>query len=136
MDDNKSQKSDLQIPAEVREFLEGILKDASMTYADETMHEELINELFVRLDSYMTSVLVDALPAEKLDEFMKMNEENKSREDIENYIRENVPNAQDLLTKAFMNFRDLYLQGVTVARNAPGPEDGSQMSDQPEEANN
>ena len=125
--DNTEKK--LEIPAEVREFLEGILLDAKMTYADEAMHEELINELFARLDNYMTSVLVDSLPAEKLDEFIKMNGENKSHEEVEEYIKNNVPNAQDVLTKAFMNFRDMYLTGVSVARNAPGEEPKADFAD-------
>ncbi len=143
--DNTEKK--LEIPAEVREFLEGILLDAKMTYADEAMHEELINELFARLDNYMTSVLVDCLPAEKLDEFIKMNGENKSREEVEEYIKNNVPNAQDVLTKAFMNFRDMYLSGVTVARNAPestasadssgeSKEDGDQKTEDQKGENN
>ena len=115
--DNTQKK--IEIPSEVREFLEGILKDANMTSADESMHEEMINELFARLDNYMTTVIVDSMPQENLEEFIKMNEENKSREEIESFMREKVPNAQEILTKAFMDFRDMYLSNVTAARSAP-----------------
>ena len=119
MDSNQTQNTKLTIPPEVRSFLEGILKDANMTTLDESMREEMINELFARLDAYMASVIVDNLPAENLEEFTKMNEDKKSQAEIEEYLKPKVPNAQEILTKAFMDFRDMYLRNVTVARNAP-----------------
>lgn len=119
MDNTQSQQPKLEIPAEVMEFLEGILKDANMTSLDDAMHEEMINELFARLDSYMTSIMVEAMPPENLDEFIKMNEEKKSKDEVEAYVREKIPNAESVLIKAFTDFRDMYLRNVTVARNAP-----------------
>lgn len=135
MDNTQNQQPKLEIPAEVREFLEGILKDANMSSLDDSMHEEMINELFARLDSYMTSIMVDAMPPENLDEFIKMNEEKKSQAEVETYIKGKIPNAQEVLTKAFMNFRDMYLRNVTVARNAPAsnaasPNQSSEANDQ------
>jgi len=114
---NKTQQ--LQIPAEVRSFLEGILQDANMQSLDDAMRQEMISELFARLDSYMTSVIIDNLPPEHLEEFTKMNEEKKSREEIEAFLKEKVPNVQEILTKAFMDFREMYLTNVAVSRNAP-----------------
>ncbi len=119
---DNAQTGKLEIPQDVRAYLEGILNDANMKSLDDAMREEMINELFARLDSYMTSVIVDNMPPENLDEFIKMNEEKKSREEIETYLKDKVPNAQEILTKAFMDFRDMYLRSVTVARNAPSEE--------------
>lgn len=119
MDNTQNQKTKLEIPPEVRSFLEGILQDANMTTLDDAMREEMINELFARLDSYMTSVIVDKMPPEHLDEFIKMNEEKKPREEIEAFIRGKMPNAQDVLTRAFMDFREMYLSNMSIARNAP-----------------
>lgn len=114
---NKTQQ--LQIPAEVRSFLEGLLQDANMQSLDDAMREEMISELFARLDSYMTSVIIDNLPPEHLEEFTKMSEEKKSREEIEAFLKEKVPNVQEILTKAFMDFREMYLTNAAVSRNAP-----------------
>ena len=122
MDNTQNQTTRLEIPPEVRSFLEGLLSDANMTTLDDAMREEMINELFARLDSYMTSVIVDKMPPEHLEDFIKMNEEKKSRQEIEAYLKEKMPNAQDVLTRAFMDFRDMYLKNVTVARNAPEKE--------------
>lgn len=114
---NNTQK--LEIPAEIRSFLEGLLADANMTTLDDDMKEEMVKELFARLDNYITSTIIDNLPSENLEEFIKLNEEKKSMEEIESYLKDKMPNAQEVFTKAFMEFRDLYLGGVTVARNAP-----------------
>lgn len=118
-DQNNTSTNQLEIPAEIRSFLEGLLTDANMTTLDDEMKEEMIKELFARLDSYITAAIVDNMPQEHLEEFIAMNESKKSREEIEGFLKEHMPNSQEVFTKTFMEFRDLYLGGVTVARNAP-----------------
>lgn len=119
----------MQIPNDVRSFLESLLQDAGMTTLDDTMREEMIKELFVRLDSYITSVIVDNMPAEHLDEFIKLNEDKKPREEIEAFLKDKMPNAQDMFAKAFMEFRDLYLDNVAVARNAPSKQEPATLEE-------
>lgn len=108
----------IEIPKEIRSFLESILMDANMTLDDVTK-EEMIKELYGRLDSYLTTVIVDSLPAEHLEAFMKLNEEKKPKEEIDGFLREKMPNSQEVFTNAFADFRQLYLTNVSVARNAP-----------------
>ena len=108
----------LEIPSEVRTFLEGLLQDAGMTTLDDQMREEMVKELYARLDSYITSVIVDNLPAEYLDAFIKMNEEKKPKAEIEQFLKEKMSNATEVLAKAFADFRGLYLSNVTATRNA------------------
>lgn len=117
--------NNLQIPQEVRGFLESLLQDSGMTRLDNQMREEMIKELYARLDNFMTSAIIDILPPQYLDEFTKMNEEKKNQAEIENFLKDKVPNVQDIFAKAFMEFRDLYLGNVAVARNAPKPETAS-----------
>lgn len=109
----------LQIPQEIREFLESLLNDAGMTALDEAMREEMIKELYARLDHFLTARIIDNMPPEHLEEFIKMNEEKKSQAEIEQYLKAKMPNAQGVFTQAFAEFRDLYLGNVAVARNAP-----------------
>src|SRR3989344_6342252 len=108
----------LEIPAEVRSYLEGLLKDSGMA-VDDDMKEEMIKELFARLDKHMTATIVDNMPQEHIEEFIRMTEEKKPREEIEKYIVEKIPNAKEVLSQSFVEFRDLYLGNVAVARNAP-----------------
>lgn len=108
-----------EISSDVREFLLGILQDANMQMSDEEMQEEMIKELFVRLDNYIGSVIIDNLQPNDVEAFIKMNEENKPREEVNNFLKEKMPNAQEVMQKAFMHFREMYLSNVSAARNAP-----------------
>lgn len=116
----------LQIPPEVRNFLEGILTDAGMTTLDSEMREEMIKELYARLDNYITAAIVSKLPPEYTEAFIRLNEEKKSQEEIQAFLQDKLPNAQETFALAFSEFRDLYLGNVTVARNAPEPQEAVQ----------
>jgi hypothetical protein len=80
------------------------------------MKEQVIQELFFQLDNYLASVITDNLSPEDLEVFIKMNEEKKSKEEIEGFIKEKLPNAQEIFTNAFATFRDLYLKHVEKAK--------------------
>ena len=115
--------ADSPIDPQVRTFIEGLLTDAGMTAVDDTMREEMIKELYVRLDNYLASVIAESLPQEHFDDFIKMNEEKKSREEVEKFLQDKVPNVNEVFTKAFADFRAMYLGNVAVARNAPPEEE-------------
>ncbi len=109
----------MTIPAEVRTYLEGLLADANIIFKDDGVREEMIKELFARLDQYLAGIIVENMPDEHLEAFMKMNEENKTKEESEAFIKEKMPNSQEVFAKAFADFRALYLGNMAVARNAP-----------------
>lgn len=79
----------------------------------------MIKELYARLDNYLTSVIVDNMPPEHLDEFIKLNEEKKSREEVEGFLKGKMTNSAEVFARAFADFRELYLGNVTAAQNAP-----------------
>lgn len=107
---------ELSIPPEIRSFLEGLLQDAGMTTLDDVMREEMIKELFVRLDSFITSTIIDSLPTDRLDEFTQMSESGKSQEELQSYLSANIPNAGEVFQNAFTQFRTMYLGNVNTAR--------------------
>lgn len=108
------------ISDDIRGFLEGLLADAGMANGDEALKEEMLNELYSRLDNYITSVIVNNLPPESLDEFIKMNEAKRPQAEIEVYLKEKMPNSQEIMGRAFVEFRDLYLGKGAQATNTPG----------------
>lgn len=118
MNDQSAQTTQqpVAVPAEIRGFLEGLLNDAKMSSLDDSMREEMINELYVRLEQFLTGKIIDNLPPEKVEEFIKMNEDNKPQAEIQGYLQTNISNSEDVMTKAFMEFRNLYLGNVAVAR--------------------
>lgn len=109
---------DKQITPEIRVYLEGLLRDAGMTALDEQLKKDMVNELFVRLDQYLTSVIVDNLKGEDLEAFLKMSEEKKSMTEIQEYLKTKIPNVQEVFVRAFDDFRKMYLGNVALTRNA------------------
>lgn len=107
------------MPPEIRSFLEGMLQDANITTADDQTKEEMLKELFARFDNFMTSAIVENLKEEDMDEFIKMGAEKKPKEEIEKFITDKIPDATEVFSQAMMEFRDLYLGNVAVARNIP-----------------
>lgn len=120
-DDQTNQQPQVatQIPDEIRTFLDSLLQDAGMLELDDAMHEEMIKELYARLDNFIASTIIDSLPDDSVEEFIRMNEQKKPQAEIEQFLKDKIPNSQEVMSQAFINFRDLYLGNVSAARNAP-----------------
>lgn len=110
MDENQITIS--QIPPEIKEFLEEILVSANMTMLDEQVKNDMILELYAQLDDYMMSTIVEKLDANQLEEFTKMAEDGKTREELQEYLRAHIPNATEIFANAMIEFRDIYLGKV------------------------
>lgn len=111
----------IEIPAEIRGFLEGLIQDSERIYEPE-MQEEMIKELFIRLDSFIISAIIEHMPPEHLDEFIRLNDENKPKEEIEQFVKKTMPNAEEVFSKAFVDFRELYLNNAGDAAQVPPQE--------------
>lgn len=103
------------IPPEVISYLENLLMEAGITPVDEKMREQLLLELYSRLDSFITTTIVENMPPQDLEAFIKLNEENKPREEIDSFIKEKMPDSDLVFAKAFIDFRDLYLGNTGVS---------------------
>jgi hypothetical protein len=117
MDPKTTTDGQVQIPQEIRGFLDNLLTEAGMTNLDEQTHEDMIMELYKRLDHYIVTTVVANLPNENLEEFMKMNQEGKPQAEIQQFLQEKIPNSQDVFAKAFTDFRDLYLGNKVTANS-------------------
>lgn len=112
----QSTAGQIQIPQEIRGFLDNLLQEAGMVDLDEQTHEDMLQELYKRLDHYIVTVIVSNLPNEHLDEFIKMNQEKRPQEEIQQFLQQKLPQSDAILAKAFVDFKDLYL-GNKVTSN-------------------
>lgn len=110
------------IPGEIKSFLESLLADAGMTTLDEQTREEMVKELYVRLDHYLTNTIIENMPPAHLEEFVKMNESKKSMDEVQEFLISKMPDAQGVFVKAFDDFRNLYLSSVNLNRDKDEPE--------------
>lgn len=110
------------IPEEVKPYLEGLLADAGITPVDEKMQEDMMKELYVRLDNFLASAILDNMPPEHLEAFIQLNEKHVSKEEVEGFLQEHLPNTKEVFAKAFVEFRDLYLGNTALVNHAPREE--------------
>jgi hypothetical protein len=103
-----------QIPDDIRQYLTGLITEAKIPSLDEAGKESLIQELFLSLDDYLATVILDNLPPEQLDEFINLNEQGKPKEEVEAFLQKNLPNAQDVFGQAFVAFRQNYLGAASA----------------------
>ena len=101
------------IPQEIRTYLENLMQEAGVANLDQQTKENMIQELFFQLDNYLASVMVDNLQEQDLDAFIKMNQEKRPKEEIEQFIKEKIPNVQSVLTNAFLDFKKMYLENAS-----------------------
>ncbi len=134
--------SPVQIPDNVRSFLEGLLEDAGMdsplelgpqlkalmgydSQEDVTakdlmpeMREEQLQQLYVRFDRFLTITIIENMDPSFLDKFMQMNEQNRTPQEIEAFLRNAIPNVEEVMTDAHTEFRKIYLDAVRRSRES------------------
>ena len=116
--------SPIQIPVEIRAYLEDLIMEAQVPVENDSAKEDLTQYLFERLDRFLAAKIVENMKPEDTETFIKMNEEGKSREEIDNFIREHMQNAQEIFTRAFVDFRDFYLTAQANTASNPAPKPG------------
>jgi hypothetical protein len=73
----------MQIPPEVTAFLGKVLEDAGMKSPARKLCDEQMREFHDRLDVVMFDEILTYLPARHLDAFVKMNDEKRSRAELD-----------------------------------------------------
>lgn len=118
MQTGQNQNKHLVIPDEIRAFLESILEDGDMMILDSNSKERMIQELFIELDAYLRTKVLEYLPENKLKDFVEISKNDPTPEKMTAYLQENLPNSQEVFAQAFEEFRDIYLEGVEKSRSS------------------
>ncbi len=111
------QPQTVTIPAEIRAFLDDLLKQGNVLATDEEMHEALIQELYIRLDKFLFTRMLETLPAEKYNDFVALSADPARRDELQIYLQSNIPNTQDFFLIAFDDFRKEYLEYLQKAED-------------------
>jgi hypothetical protein len=100
----------MQIPPEVTAFLGKVLEDAGLKSPAGKLCYKQLRELHDRLDVLMFDEILTYLPARHLEAFVKMNGEKRSRGEIDKFLEENMPNAEEVFAGALARFREFYVR--------------------------
>lgn len=109
----------MQLTPEVTQFLQNLLREAGIVDVDDDTKQEMVNQLAVRLDTFISQKIIENLPEDKYAAFIKMNEEQKPQAEIEEFLKTSIPDVQQLLAASFAEFRDMYIGNVAVNNNSP-----------------
>lgn len=101
-----------EITPEIRGFLVNLLIDAGVIKTGDEVPEDKLRELFDRLDYLISAKLVDTLSDKQLDQFIRMNEQKKSPAELQTFLIRHIPNAREVFTETFLEFRQMYLDQV------------------------
>jgi hypothetical protein len=104
----QSAQPQIQIPQDIRGFLEDILLTSDMVPENDIMHEIMLQQIFDRLDKFVAIRLVELLSDEDAEAFIKLNEAKASKEEIDKFIEEHIPNAKEAFVKILLDFKDAY----------------------------
>ena len=122
MADTNKQKKPMVIPDELREFFEDLLDEAGFVLRD-SVREQIMQELFVELDIYLRTEIVEQLPEDKLEEFAQLAKDHPDDPmKVAEYLQKHIPNAEEVFANSLEAFRELYL------RDAAGDEAAEKQS--------
>lgn len=109
MDPQTQANASLEVTPEIQQFLEDLVAEAGLGEMDERVKAEMMQGLYTRLDNFMASVILENLSPEDAEVFIRMNEEKKPKEETEQFLKNKVPNSDQVFAKALVDFRDFYL---------------------------
>ncbi len=95
---------------EIRAFLRQLLQDAGQTNLGEELENVLIGDLYPRLVDRMILTAVAHLNEGKQAELLKMADEQADKETVEQFLRENVANFDQVFGKTMEEFREIYIE--------------------------
>jgi len=97
----------------IKKFLQDLIVEAGMSELPAEEQQKMVEDLYVRLEDRLMLAVLDALPDDRRADFQgRIEADDMTSEQVEQYIRENLPDYQVVFGRAFGEFRDIYLSAV------------------------
>ena len=91
-------------------FIEDLLQQKQLPASlDPAVKQRLVNDLKTRANDLINKRILDAMDDKTLDEFTKLMENKADQTTIEEFVAKNVPNKDQVVTAALLEFRQLYV---------------------------
>lgn len=93
------------------EYIQQLLNDAGLPDSvDPEVRAQLVSDLQERAINLMNRRLIEAMSDEDIEAFNKLlDEQPNNAEAMQQFITDHVPNSQQVVTAAMLEFRALYL---------------------------
>ncbi len=100
---------DRPISSEIQTYLETLIKTAQIPVYDEETKKQVVRELFIRFDKFLSLKIMERLTQDNMKTFLQMLEDKKTPEEMNNFLLSCLPQVDDIIANAFIDFRDFYL---------------------------
>ena len=93
----------------IRTYLKQLLADAGQTDLGAALENQMIEDLNSRLEDRLILVAMENLPQDKQEELTTMAENKESSKNMEEFVKGNIANWEEVFAKSLQDFRETYL---------------------------
>jgi len=90
------------------EFIDKLIAEKSFENIDGETMAQMKEDLMSRIEDRINAAILEAMPEDKLEDFNKILDSG-TPENIQKFTQENIPNAEEVIAKALVSFRERYL---------------------------
>ena len=101
---------------QIEKFLKELLRDAGQTDLGKELENQMIQELYGRLEDRLIATAMNHLTTAQQDELEKMGANKKNSAKAEAFFRQHIPNYDKVFAEALVDFRNLYIEGGKMAK--------------------
>lgn len=106
--DNQNNNKGVQGGTAISMFIDKLLEEKGASEMGAEVMAQMKKDLETRLEDRINAVVLENIPADKLEEFNNLLDEGK-QEGIDAFYKRNIPDMDSIIAKAFMDFRSLYI---------------------------
>lgn len=94
---------------EMTVFINQILDQKGITGIENDVREQLVSDLESRLMTQINRAIVEAVPAEKLQEFTALTEKTDNDAEVQEFLASTGVDTQAIATNTMVQFKNAYL---------------------------
>lgn len=92
----------------IDDFINELVKEKKLDNLEQGVVEQMKKDLTDALEDRINAVILSKIPEEKLDEFEELLD-NHTGNELQDFVSNNVPDLDVLISLELLNFRNLYL---------------------------
>lgn len=90
-------------------FIDRLIEEKQLGILETEVKEQIKSDLSGRIEKRINAVILENMPADKLEEFDRLLDIGDS-EEIQKFCHENIFNLDELIAEALIDFREVYLK--------------------------
>lgn len=99
-----------EAPLTLEAFVDKLIEEKGLSSMADDVLTQMKADLLSRVEDRVNAEMLEALPSEKVEAFEELlNQESSTGDDVSSYLKENIPQFDEVLANALMGFRHTYL---------------------------